>query len=94
MAPETEPIFDEEAFYETTPKTLTLTGSTNNNALQDGSIRAMIVGIPAGILWFLQAEYNILSVDGYAALVSLMVPAGVLIWSLFDKFIKPRLITP
>lgn len=73
-------------------KSVLLTGSTGSNALQDGGIRAIVVGVPAGILYFLQTEYEILSVDGYTALVSLMVPAGILIWSFFDKFIKPRLI--
>ena len=90
MAPE----FDEEAFYEGIPAKLRLTGSTDSNTLQDGSVRAIIVGIPAGILYFLQSEYEILSVDGYAALVSLMVPAGLLLWSFFDKFVKSRLVTP
>ncbi|KKN68693.1 hypothetical protein LCGC14_0448840 [marine sediment metagenome] len=84
MAPE----FDEKTFYEGTPKRLSLTGSTGTNILQDGGIRAAFLAIPSGILFFLQIEYEILSTNGYAALVSLMVPAGVLTWAFFDKFVR------
>ena len=88
------PEFDEEEFYEKTPKRLILTGSTGINSLQDSSIRAVVIGIPAGILWFLQAEYEILSTDGYAALMSSMIPAGILMWGFFDRFLKPKIIKP
>lgn len=88
------PEFNEEEFYEGISKRLAFTGSTGVNTLQDGSIRTAAVGIPAGILWFLQVEWNILSTEGYAALATIMIPASILAWTIFDKLIKPRLITP
>lgn len=82
--------FDEKEFYEGVPKTVSFTGSTGVNPLQDGGIRATFLLIPPAVLFFLQTEYDILSTDGYAALLSLMAPAGILAWAFFDKFIRPR----
>ncbi len=73
------------------PLPVRMTGSTGLAPLQDGGVRAAAVTIPALILGFLQIEYDILSIEGYAAAASAMVPGGILFWAGFDKFMKPRI---
>ena len=85
-------MFENEAMAEVTPPpVIRVTGSTGTNPLTDGTFRAMIVAVPAAVVAFLHIEFGFLSNDGIVALEGVMAPAGLILWAVFDRFIKPRL---
>ncbi|KKN42141.1 hypothetical protein LCGC14_0716100 [marine sediment metagenome] len=88
LTPESEGMVREDI-----PKSISVTGSTGINSLQDGAFRASIVALPAGILAFVHIEYSFLSNDGFAYAAIALAPVGILLWAVFDKFVKPRLVS-
>ena len=87
-----EEPFEDEAMAEVTPPVLArITGSTGLNSLQDGGIRLLIVGLPMAVVAFAHTEYGFLSPEGLSKVEGIMGLAGLGLWAVFDKFVKPRL---
>ena len=70
------------------------TGSTGSNPLMDGTMRAMVIALPATALAFVHVEFGFLSVEGFASAEAALAPAGLILWAIFDRYIKPRLLAP
>ena len=67
------------------------TGSTATNAIADGTTRGIIAGALAGILAFLQVEFDLLSAEGVAALAPVIIFAAFFLAGLWDRFVAPKL---
>ena len=84
---------ESEAMAEVTPPPMIrVTGSTGTNPLTDGTLRAMILGVPAAAVAFSNFQWQwITNADALTALLLVVAPAGPILWGVFDRFIKPRL---
>jgi len=90
--PEIEPESEAMALV-TPPVVARVTGSTGTNPLADGTFRAMLITWPGAVVGFTNLQWHWLTDDALAALVIVVAPAGVLLWALFDKFAKPRILS-
>lgn len=87
-------MFEHEAMAETTPPALArITGSTGTSPIADGTFRAMVIAIPAAVVAFLHIEFGFLSNDGIVVLEGVLAPAGLVLWALFDRYARGRLLS-
>lgn len=70
------------------------TGSTGTAPIQDGTTRGVIGGALGGVLAFLQVEFDLLSANGVAALVPVVVFAAFVGAGIWDRFLAPKLRVP
>lgn len=73
------------------PARVVLTGSTGTNPITDSGVRAAFSALAAAVLAFLHFEYGLISPTGIVYAEAIIVPASVLFWGFFDRFVKPRL---
>ena len=66
------------------------TGSTGK-ALPDGGARGIIALALGGVLTFLQVEFDLLSANGVAALVPVVLGVSFVLAGIWDRYVKPRL---
>lgn len=59
-----------------------------NSPVQDATVRGLIAAALAGILTFLQVEFNLFSEEGAAALVPVVVFVAFLLGGLYDRYIR------
>ena len=86
--------FEDEAMAEVTPPALArVTGSTGINPLQDSGARGVVWMVLNGILVFLVVEYDIVSIEGLAALETVVVGVSHVLGGLYDRFLRGRILS-